>query len=527
MRSAPASLSATLLAVGLLAGATAGQAVEQPGAGPRALGMGGAGVACADDYVAQFYNPAAFGFFGEGTGEEEKPTFGSDNQNLQRKDWGLGIDLMGGARIGGDLVKYADTISNIDVDALQDIGRNGNIDPNAVKQLLQVADVLGSLELTKDTLTADGSAGMGIRIGHFGLGARGFSQVNARFVNIDRTNLGIFGIGDGAIADRIVTSVYGGSIPLAQSNYTPTYFTPAQYNQLVSTLSLPGVDANAVNLAAQTLDSQAAAADLASDTSNAIANALFGDGTPGNPGLLSQVPDVGAVSLEQNTTTVRLSGFGVGEIPVSYGYALNEHLSFGLTLKGMIGRVYVTDWIAYQDPEDLEDQLDKVSDNYEESLNFGVDAGVLFRMPYVQVGLNGRNLNAPTFKGPTVLGVTYADQRVDPSLVFGTAFIPFETVTVAADVDLLETSTAFDGYNMRKVGGGVEWDILRVLALRAGLSTNLAEDDVGLLYHGGVGLNLWALRIDLAAMMSKQTTTYDGEEVPREARASLAVATDW
>jgi len=517
----------SLLSLSLLACATTCAALEETGVGPRALGMGGAGVACSDDYVAQFYNPAAFGFFGQGTGDQDKPILGSDNQNLERKDWGVGIDLMAGARIGGDLISYADAINDIDVDKLQDIGKNGVIDPAAVKQLIQIADLLGSIEPTKDTLTIDANVGMGIRIGHFGIGARGFSQVNARFVSIDRKNLGIFGAGDGAIADRINTAINGANIPQAQANYTPKYFNQTQYNQLLSTLSGPGVNANAVNLAAQTLDTKASETELASETSAAVSNALFGDGTANNPGLLAQAQNVSNVALENNTTTVRLSGLGVGEIPISYGYALNEHISFGATIKAMVGRVYVTEWVAYQDADDLENEISNLSDNYEESYNFGVDAGVLFRMPYLQVGLNGRNLNAPSFKGPTVKGITYADETIDPSLVFGVAFVPFETLTIAADVDLLETSTQNDGYNMQKVGGGIEWDAFRVLALRAGVSENIAESDVGLLYHAGVGLNLWALRVDLAAMMSKQTTTYDGEEVPREARASLAVATDW
>lgn len=517
----------SLLSLSLLACAASCAALEQPGVGPRALGMGGAGVACSDDYVAQFYNPAAFGFFGQGTGDQDKPILGSDNQNLERKDWGVGIDLMAGARIGGDLIKYADTISNVDVDKLQDIGKNGVVDPTAVKQLIQVADLLGTIDPSRDTLTADANAGMGIRIGHFGIGARGFSQVNARFINIDRKNLGIFGAGDGAIADRINSAVNGANLPQAQANYTPKYFTPTQFNQLVSTLSTPGVNANAVNLAAQTLDTKASETDLSSQNSDAVSNALFGDGTADNPGLLAQAQNVSNVALSKNTTTVRLSGVGVGEIPISYGYALNEHISFGATIKGMVGRVYVTEWVAYQSADDLQNEIQNVGDNYEESLNIGVDVGVLFRMKYLQVGLNGRNLNSPTFKGPTVKGITYADETIDPSVVLGTAFIPFETLTIATDIDLLRTSTQSDGYYMQKVGGGIEWDAFRVLALRAGISKNLAESDVGLLYHAGLGVNLWALRIDLAAMMSKQTTTYDDQEVPREARASLAVATDW
>lgn len=53
--------------------------------GPRALGMGGTGVAAVDDLPAQYYNPAAFGFFGHQPPVEEqsdKGPFSVDNNAL-------------------------------------------------------------------------------------------------------------------------------------------------------------------------------------------------------------------------------------------------------------------------------------------------------------------------------------------------------------------------------------------------------------------------------------------------------------
>ena len=116
-----------------------------------------------------------------------------------------------------------------------------------------------------------------------------------------------------------------------------------------------------------------------------------------------------------------------------------------------------------------------------------IDVGVVGRLPWVQVGLTGRNLNAPTFKGPTVTTVTggtmtFDSQRLDPTVTAGAAFIPHPTLTIAADADLLVSHSSRDGYEQQRVGGGIEWDAFRVIALRAGLSKNVAQGDTCLLY---------------------------------------------
>jgi hypothetical protein len=514
----------SLLSVTLLACAAALPGLEQVAVGPRHLGMGGAGTACPDDYVAQYYNPGAFGFFGLGTGQEDTPGFRADNQDLQRKGWGAGLDVTTGTRIGGDLAKYADQIANLDLSRIRAMGTTQRADPVAVGQLLQIAESLGSLQANRDTVTVDVNAGVGVRIGHFGVGARGFSQATARLILVDKGNLG-FASGSENVVDKINTAVNGTTLPTAQANYTPVYFNQAQYNQLVASLGTQSNNANAVNLAAQALDSKASQSGLDPANTFSTLGLLVGDGTAANPGLLSAALSPNA--LERNLTTVRLSGLAVAEVPISYGYAFNEYISIGGSVKPMVGRVYVTEWKVFQSLDDLESQLRDIQDNYAQSVNVGFDAGVLARMPYLQVGVTGRNLNSPSFKGPTIANLKYADQKVEATVTAGVAIIPLSTLTVAADCDLIETGTTLPGYATQRVSGGAEWNAFRFLALRAGLSSNLAEDDVGLMYHAGIGLNLWALRIDLAGSMSKETVEYDGDEIPREARAALAIATDW
>jgi len=74
---------------------------------------------------------------------------------------------------------------------------------------------------------------------------------------------------------------------------------------------------------------------------------------------------------------------------------------------------------------------------------------------------------------------------------------------------------------------GMEWDAFKVLALRVGAFQNTAQSDIGLVPTVGLGLNLWAARIDLAGAMSTKKEVVDGNDVPVYAMGSLAVTVDF
>ena len=83
--------------------ASSSEAREWTIVGPRALGMGGAGVAVANDATASYWNPAAFGFFKDSTGGE-----------YGRRTWSAVLDAGFGAQVHEDLGEQVDIISRID-----------------------------------------------------------------------------------------------------------------------------------------------------------------------------------------------------------------------------------------------------------------------------------------------------------------------------------------------------------------------------------------------------------------------------
>jgi F plasmid transfer operon, TraF, protein len=542
-------LPSMAILTGITLSGTTLYAQESFSVGPRHLGMGGTGVATADDVPAQYYNPAAYGFFSYQAPRSNPPAAMSppsvppagpapepasaeqggqltppptqavtnaeplpseqdndlpsrfDNNALYRKDFGFAVDFSFGARIHKDFVDHVDTLRKFYDDGTFDsIGGTGfssstqaETDAKA-KAFVEIVNALSNLQDPDNAMSIDMNTGVAARIGHFGLGVRAFSQVAARLQSLDFANLGLGGLGDLDSQLGSITAPGSGSV-----------LTTAQQNQL----QLAGISAGNVT----TIDQLAAQAGISTDQTQALVDAL------------TIVVGGGGGTLDNNTTAARIYGAGIMEIPLTFGYALNEHFAIGGNLKGMIGRVYGSDVLIFKD--DAIDQLNNARDNYKQTVTWGIDLSVMYRMRMLQLGLTARNLNAPSFEGPTVGLIKYNDYTLDPAVTAGVAFIPYETLSFAVDLDLTTNESILNNYDTQMLRLGGEWDIFRILALRAGYSMNLAEDDIGALVHAGVGINLWAIRFDVAGAMALETTTYDGSEVPREARLSAQLAVDF
>ena len=508
--------SKTLTLLSLSAFAQVAWGLESPIVGPRALGMGGVGVACTDDYVAQYYNPAAFGFFGAGEANGDRSA--SDNNNVQRKDWGMGLDVTMGARLVGNLGTYLNDVLEIDVNKLQNIGRSGNIDTQTLNDLTKTLAALSNFDPDKDAVLVDMNAGFGMRIGHFGLGVRCYGQAVGKLQDFDRTHIGIDLPAGSSVADQINNV----TVPVSTTpgTYTPTKLNANQQAILQNILINNGqVSAALAQEAVNKIDY--------SLSQTEVDSALI-DGVISQFAQLVSSSGIGSLQFGQNASKLRMIGLGVVEIPVTYGYALDEHWSIGGNAKYMVGRVYGLDVPLFStNGDDFTESLTNSKNNYRQSSNIGIDLALMARFPMLQVGVTGRNLNGPSFQGPMVNGVQFPTQYLEPSATTGVAFIPTTTVTLAADLDLTRSDSVLTGREYQRIAAGIEWDAFRTLALRVGISKNLAVSTDPTLYSGGVGLNLWLMRIDLAAQATTETVSYEGTDYPKEARASLALATDW
>ena len=506
-----------LAAIAAVTCISSAQAMDTFLIGARATGMAGANVASVDNNSAQYYNPAAFGFFARHNEDETKSE--ADKNNLGRKDFGFDVYVGGGWDIKDDMGKYIDTLADIDIDNLSNNGIKTDSD---LQNIVELVISLNGLDEPGNALMTDVNAGASLRIKNFGLGVRGYSQVVGYVPTVDNTNLGLNLSGD--LPSEINNAAATTGITF-DANAAESFFTPAQYTDLLAALN---GNAAAADVIAYYANQQGVTEEQANEliaTFDAIDTQSTGGSTS---------------DLNKNTTTIVLKGFGVAEVPLTYGYALNDNIAIGANLKLMQGRVYGSEVLVVS--EGSGDVLSNADENYQETTTYGVDLGVLARYGMFNFGLTGRNLNSPKFDGfekdiyynfadgtpnPTPKHITVDDVKLKPQATAGIAFIPFETLTIEVDYDLTKNETVQNDYDTQNFSAGLEWDIYRFLALRAGTYKNMAESDVGWIYTAGLGLNLWAARIDVSGAMSPDKVEYDGEEVPKLAKASVQVSVDF
>lgn len=509
--------------------------------GPRALGMGGAGTAAADDHAAAYYNPGLYGFFSRSGEDGER--LAADPNHLGRKDWGAGlIDVGIQVEVRGQLADMVEQIADVDLEKFSDLG---SVDPGPddLKAAIATLNLIESFTPERDTVTFAMNAGaLNMRFGHFGIGFRLFGEGLVSLADLDQGNVGF---GTDSALTNIAQEINNAAVQPDgwTSGHQTTLITGGSAASLEAAMIAAGVtDAAERSEAISKLDYAAGQAGLSqeqvaamSEVGGALYNALLNSD--------------GSSSIEDNTTAAFAAGFTVAEVPVSYGYAINDHLSVGGSVKLMIGKVAATKVRLVSDTSEISSLLQDAFDGAEQTVTAGIDLGMAVRNSWGQAGLTVRNLNAPVLKGGTYQDADGGDFEVDdvtldPQVSLGVALYPWETLCLTADMDLtenittLQTTTRSDlpagvdrtlkvEYGTQRLGGGVEWNVLRFLALRGGMSRDLAEDEVGTVLHAGVGLNLWAMRFDIAGAMSTDTVTVDGEEYPRSFNVGAGLTIDF
>lgn len=472
--------------------------------GPRALGMGGAGVAVANDSSASYWNPAAFGFFKDGT-----------NGEYGKRSWSAQIDAGFGAQVHEDLGEFVDRIAQANLAGIQS--------NTALADVPDFIELVNDLKLFNDNpdraLTIVANAGLSTQVGHFGLAGYAFGDISARG-DLDLVNIG----------------------PVSATDPTPTTFTlteftdPATYN--CSPCSQTGYFSGAQRTELQSfLTGLGWAAGDATDFINIVENGVdsLPPGTaPASTEVVSQVKNAATVAtaasgggtINDNTSRLLFKGLAVAEVPLTYGRKINDDFALGANVKFMKARVYNTQVAIMDQNTEFGDALSTALDDYTESTNFGVDLGALYRFgDKLRFGVVARNVNSPSFDMKPLLAGDKDSISEDAQVRAGVAYRPFKSLILAADIDITENDTTVSNSSTsRIVSAGLEGNVFNFMQLRAGIYKNIANDDIGPVFTAGLGINLWAVNIDLGAAISSGSTTIDGNDIPKEVKAEFALS---
>jgi len=463
--------------------------------GPRAEGMGGAGVAVADGATAYYWNPGA-------TTKNEKS----------------GLYITGGlvtaaeGDIIGALDKVAQVGSGIDwttvTNKINDQGTYGTLTPAEAGKLLNFFS-LSAAELNKSGqgFLVNGTGGLSFAVGSWTVFGNGFVNMNMDPVG-DDTHL-LLNTGASAITDTVGTTALGAPVNAAlASNIAGQQWwidnsgggatTTVQANNFVYLAEWQGAD---------TSDPEVQQALML------MAQNLAG----GDPSL----------SVNNNETGVIINGLIVKEFGASHSWefldVIGQTLSVGVNLKLMQGQTYYQK-ISYSDLEGSDKLMKDVNnkENTKSSTAFGIDVGALVSFSDVlKGGLVIRNLNSPKF--------AYAgkgDAELDPQIRAGVA-MNLGMLTLAADYDVTKNqSSLLQGYESQMFGLGAELSLIGTLKLRMGTYQNMASSESSAAYTYGLGLHVLFFDMDLAGTLAndKVQVEQSGDKLPQRAGFSAAIA---
>lgn len=449
--------------------------------GPRAQGMGGAGIAVVDGATASYWNPASMTLndksgiyipFGTTVSAEGNilKYVSSVFDSSQTSDWlSASTKISNGQKLSLDETRAALDLFVNKIPKMDEPGQGvlGNINTGATftfgnigvfANFLTYAGIDPTVSLNENMSfnTAGGAAGVFNMVGNG-------NDRSAQFTNPSSQGL----------ADSIA-AVFASAGTAAPQN---------QAEELVYQSELAGIDVSNPAL---------------SNLIMTIAQSTAGS--------------TGAVTV--NASGIIISGITVKEIGLSYGYPLIENkLSVGGNFKIMQGDTFYK-FFRYDNMEEGSKLVDEITSksHLKTSTTFGLDIGALYSLTdNLKVGLTGRNLNKPKFNwaGP-------GDYKLDPQLRSGVS-LQLPLVLLAADYDLTKNkSLNLDGFKSQMFDLGTEINLIGVLKLRGGLYKNLAVKGSGSVYTLGTGLHFIALDIDVACAMSTDKVKIGGGDDIRE-----------
>jgi hypothetical protein len=238
-------------------------------------------------------------------------------------------------------------------------------------------------------------------------------------------------------------------------------------------------------------------------------------------------------ATDEGINYIRLNAEVLDELPLSYAVLFSGKqgsLSIGGSLKFMKLQTIYKEVNLGKNSKDIIKDLEDYTTTYK--ANAGLDLGLAYR-PYnskITLGVVAKNVYLPEFKVDEAKNGFTEDYIIDPMYRAGIS-IPVwnDNIEFALDIDLSKNKTLIKGEKSQMLGGGVELHPSSWFALRLGAMQDLSSKkfDDGVIMTSGLGIGLKWFQIDVSAMASTNTGTYDDKSIPKYSSLNVSIISRW
>lgn len=485
--------------------------------GTRPMGMGGAYVAMAKGPIAQYWNPA-------GLAQLSTQTFNGVEINA-----GVGIETTGG------LLSNVSEVTDVSkqIDAIKQTQTSGQLDAQQMSAFVKTLGILSKINEREDSgALVEIAGGLNMKFSKVAISVNNFTSVGLNPF-IDATNINV----------NIPTS----NIPTTASTSQPGDPILSQAaDNLENAIDKIGFNNVEKLLCGGSTGCLGSLLDDANKLSNALINSIASNPSINKTDILKYsedalkyaddaknvIPNItSGGSLDNNQSNLNVKAASFTEFAAGYAKRADKWLS-GLSIGGNIKliRGQVGDkTFKFLEESETGDAFKDINDYLKTSVKPALDIGFMWnvndkypKLPLKpRVGLTLRNINSPSFDGPS------GKYKLDRQARLGFALSPFNWWHFAMDIDITKNKTAVDGFNSRQLALGTEINILNKksfnLPLRLGLMKNLAESDSKTIYTAGIGLTFAYIHFDAAVGISSGKQNIDGDEYPEKAQAVISL----
>lgn len=224
-------------------------------------------------------------------------------------------------------------------------------------------------------------------------------------------------------------------------------------------------------------------------------------------------------AINNGLTKFDFNGLLIGEIPIGYGQMFESkygQIAVGGSLKYMNAESSFNS-ISMTNYDTLKDEFDK---NTMSDSTFGIDLGLAYKPKIVEnltIGLVAKNINTPSFK--TVNG----DYDIDPMIRTGISYDFANALEFALDYDISKNKSLNRDFDTQYLGFGINYHQFSWISASAGLKSNMANNNSGIVYTAGIGFGPQFLHVELAGEMSSKSNTVSGTDIPAYSKATIAL----